>query len=82
MDSTFRQLFLRSWDFIKLASRLILEMSLVELDESHYFVQIKLCVKIEVQCGSKVVNRVVTEIYTVAFAIVDKMCDTINIILL
>ena len=55
-------------------------MTLVKLYEGHYFVKIKLCVKIVIQCGSKVVNRVVTEINSIAFAVINKMGDTIDIV--
>ena len=79
-NGTICQLSLSLINLFEGVARLILEVALVELEESHHFAQIKLLIKIVVECRSKVVDRVAAQVYIVALAVVHEMGDTVDVI--
>ena len=55
-------------------------MSLVELQEGHHFVQIKVDIKIVIQGWSEVVDWEFAQVNSISIAVVNQMGDAIDVI--
>jgi len=74
--------FLSGLNFFELATSFVRRVTLIELQEGHYFAKIEAGIEVMVECRPEVVDREVRQVHSVTLTVVRKMGDSINIVCL